>query len=476
MEQKPFFHLFRTTKNTYCYDVNTDKIIKLPLSVYRYLKEEVELTEYVRLYLKNLQMEGFFKSKRVIKTKHPATDFLPYFYDTKLNFLILQVTQNCNLRCEYCVYSGNYKTRNHSNKKMSFEMAKRGLDFLYKHSRDSSRIIIGFYGGEPLLEIDLIKQCVEYIESLFYGKKVLFTLTSNATLLQEPIVSFFVEKNFDLTISLDGPQYVHDKSRHFATTNESSYSTIINNLKYIRQTYPDYYKNSISFNTVFTMQDGFDCVSNYFSAEELFSDSYISSGVVSDCFLKKKREIGKTELEYAAQVKYEEFKIMLYQLGELEQRFTSKILKKELNNIIKERFEKREYFRDELPDEWHHGGPCIVGVNRLFLNADGDLYPCEKVCEGMEEVKIGDIDNGIYLEKAKKVLNIEKFDEKECHNCWAYQYCNGCATRYGDSSEVRKRKCDDLRRFVENKFKDYCVFRELGVVDKRYSLDLIERV
>ncbi|NSJ05515.1 hypothetical protein [[Clostridium] scindens] len=68
---------------------------------------------------------------------------------------------------------------------------------MYQHSRDSTRIIIGFYGGEPLLEFDLIKKCAFYafyIEKLFYGKKVIFTITTNATLLKESIVEFFVEK------------------------------------------------------------------------------------------------------------------------------------------------------------------------------------------------------------------------------------------------------------------------------------------
>lgn len=475
MNQTPFIHLFETTQNTYCYDVNTDQIIKLPSKVYEYLKNGGELTEEVERYLRALCEKGFLKSKKVIETNHPATEYLPYYYDSKLNFLILQVTQNCNLRCEYCVYSGKYKTRNHGVKRMTFEMAKEGLDFLHRHSRDSNRIIIGFYGGEPLLEINLIKQCVHYIERLFYGKNVVYSITTNATLLEEPIVEFLVEKNFDVIISLDGPQSVHDKSRRYAKTNKSSFATIIKNLEYIKLRYPRFYKENIGFNVVFTMKDGFDCVNNFFSAEELFEDTHISSGVVSDCFIKEERRIGKAELNYAVQTKYEEFKIMLYQLGELEEKYTSKILSKELHNIIRERFCRKEYNRKELPDKWHHGGPCIVGVNRLFLNADGDFYPCEKVCEGMEAVKIGSIKKGIDIKKAEKVLNIERLNEKNCHECWAYQYCNICAVRYGDTDDILAKKCNELRWYVENKLKDYCVLRELGGTEGKYDWKLIER-
>lgn len=227
MIEKPFIHLFKTTKGRYCYDVNKDEIIQLPDIVYAYLAGEAEKTDYVKTYMERLYERGYLKSKRVMTTKHPATDYLPYYYNTKLNFLILQVTQNCNLRCEYCVYSGNYRTRSHDNKRMSFDLAQKGIDFLYQHSRDSTRIIIGFYGGEPLLEFDLIKKCVFYIEKLFYGKKVIFTITTNATLLKESVVEFLVEKNFNLIISLDGPKEIHDKSRRFSNSKKSSYEALI---------------------------------------------------------------------------------------------------------------------------------------------------------------------------------------------------------------------------------------------------------
>lgn len=119
MIEKPFIHLFKTTKGQYCYDVNKDEIIQLPDDVYMYLAGKGEKTDYVKTYIEQLYERGYLKSKRVITTKHPATDYLSYYYKTKLNFLILQVTQNCNLRCEYCVYSGNYRTRSHNNKRMS---------------------------------------------------------------------------------------------------------------------------------------------------------------------------------------------------------------------------------------------------------------------------------------------------------------------------------------------------------------------
>lgn len=82
----------------------------------------------------------------------------------------MQVTQNCNLRCQYCVYSGSYINRVHNNKRMSVEVAKQAIDFLVKHSENSKEISIGFYGGEPLLEVPLIREVVDYAEGVFSGK------------------------------------------------------------------------------------------------------------------------------------------------------------------------------------------------------------------------------------------------------------------------------------------------------------------
>ena len=82
------------------------------------------------------------------------------------------MTQQCNLRCEYCAYSGIYDNRTHSNKRMSFETAKKSIDFFLDHSRDSESIAFGFYGGEPLLEASLIEKCIDYINKNVEGKEV----------------------------------------------------------------------------------------------------------------------------------------------------------------------------------------------------------------------------------------------------------------------------------------------------------------
>lgn len=117
-KEKPFIHLFQTPLGNYFYDVNTNEIVKIDLKTYEYLNGEVNNeTDEIRKKLYDLEMNGYLKKSHVEITKHPLTDILPFYATNKIGQLILQVTQRCNLRCEYCVYSGNYETRNHTKKK-----------------------------------------------------------------------------------------------------------------------------------------------------------------------------------------------------------------------------------------------------------------------------------------------------------------------------------------------------------------------
>ena len=96
--------------------------------------------------------------------EHPETENLEMLSNHYIEYLILQVTQQCNLRCKYCAYSGNYYNREHSSERMSFDIAKKAIDFYLERSDSANELRLGFYGGEPLLEYELIKKCVDYIK------------------------------------------------------------------------------------------------------------------------------------------------------------------------------------------------------------------------------------------------------------------------------------------------------------------------
>lgn len=122
--------------------------------------------------------------------------------------------------------------------------------------------------------------------------------------------------------------------------------------------------------------------------------------------------------------------------------------------------------QNELPDKGHRGGPCIPGVRKLFVDVDGNLFPCERVSESSEVSHIGHIDQGIDEEKALQLLNIEWLTSDNCRNCWAYNMCSNCFTFADDEGELSRDKqleeCKFNKIQAEGKIKDYLVLRELG--------------
>ncbi len=296
--EQPFIHTFTVGDHFYLYDVNTDKILLIPKKVYHYLEQKLTEKEMediedpedpeVAHYIAELRGKGFLKTKRVQISEHPETQFLSSYMESKITSLVLQVTQNCNLRCEYCIYSGSYYNRIHSNKRMSYDMAKRGIDFLAEHSGDCNHVHIGFYGGEPLLEFELIKKCMEYARERCRGKKVYFNLTTNGTVLTKEMVEVFEKYDMHLMFSLDGPKEIHDLSRKFMS-NEGSFEKLITNVRMIKEDFPLYFKEHVVFNTVLNPERSYSCVSDFIGGDELLRNSPFISGIINPVNAKNKK-------------------------------------------------------------------------------------------------------------------------------------------------------------------------------------------
>lgn len=235
---KPFVLPIKTALGYYVYDANNNEILSVTPQLFQYVSnlltdESAEfISEETIADFKELQEAGYFLPSRVETILHPMTSTAQYRLDRSLGSLVLQVTRNCNLRCEYCIYSENKNKdqRSHSNDVMTFETAKKALDFYREHINDTDQAIIGFYGGEPLLEIGLIKKVVEYAEQIFEGREIHYSLTSNATLLTKDTIDFLIEHDFSTVISLDGPERIQNRNRHFKDGG-GTYQIVMSNLK-----------------------------------------------------------------------------------------------------------------------------------------------------------------------------------------------------------------------------------------------------
>ena len=470
MNGKPNIHLFEIYDRKFLYDVDTNSIVSIPNDVYSFLKELACCTSELDVSNKLSVMETTVRQSIIylenqgllhpvnsnLQVKHVETDILQGLYDGNLSLMTLQVTQNCNLRCKYCVYSGSYINRIHANKRMSWEVAKRAVDFYYGHTKNSNEVSLGFYGGEPLIEIELIRRVVVYAEEVFKGKKLSFNMTTNATMLTDEIVQFLLEHNFHIAISLDGPKKIQDGNRVFADKESGTFDTVMKNLEQIKHRYPEFL-NKITFNAVIDLSKDIGCANDFFMSYDMVKDIFVMGNMINNANRKEELE---TDRQYVADALYEEFKVLLYYCTNIFKTYKPTLMDGRFRGI-KQLYYNRMVAKNSKTNYDCPGGQCLPGAQRFFVNADGRFYPCERVDEASETYCIGNIDDGFDMDKISKLLNVAQLTEKECKNCWCFRLCSQCIAVAEENGELSKKKrlsnCMGIRNQIESDLKDYIV-------------------
>lgn len=463
---KPVYYTFATPKGHYVYDRNSNSLLSIAAHEHEALCDPSH--KHYEVVLQTFQDKGYCKVGNLKKIQHPECPMLPYHMKSRIQQLILQVVQRCNLFCEYCSYSGQYNQRTHANKDMSLETAYKSIDFLMKHSTDLEAVNISFYGGEPLLALDTIKSCVEYVKSEYSDRKVMYNTTTNGTLFTEESVSFLQAENFSVMISLDGPAFVHDKHRKFID-GRGSFDTVMKGAEYIKEYFPKLYR-SITFNAVISPESDYKCVKDFFDAETVLQDATLRSAPVNDVGSKVRVEYDDA---YFITGRRETLKVLLCALGFISPKSVSKLFIPDFSNI--ETFRKGIDAYMPLPETDHHGGPCLPGVARLFVDVNGYFYPCERVSETSEAMRIGHIDTGFDIEKAIKILNIGELTEEECLNCWNFRFCGLCVAFVEKDGKLDKltklSSCTAMLNDSDYKLRVLCLFKEMEVLFSEVSFD-----
>ena len=319
--------------------------------------------------------------------------------------LCLHVAHTCNLNCAYCFASqGKY---NGDRAVMSFEVGKRALDFLIEHSGTRRNLEVDFFGGEPLMNWDVVKQLVAYARSVekAANKNFRFTLTTNGMLIDDDVIDFANREMSNVVLSLDGRKEIHDRCRVDYAGN-GSWDRIVpkfqklvkargNQNYYMRGTFthanPDFLKD------IQTMLD-----------------------------------LGFTELSMEPVVCAPEDPAALTQED-------LPIVMEQYEQLAKQMLQRKKEGR---PFTFYHymidltGGPCIYkrisgcgsGTEYMAVTPWGDLYPCHQFV-GDERFKLGNIWDGVQNEPIQSEFrSCNAYTRPECADCWAKLYCSGgCA-------------------------------------------------
>ena len=462
----PFIHLFKSPKCCYFFDVNKNELVRVNEETYIWLqamlREKRALTDRADIPAEaaSLMESGYLSDYHVEVIRHPMTDDLKVVLERRVTKLTFQLTQACNFRCAYCSFTASDGSqRSHSTKHMTWDMIERGLLFLRDHSIDAPEINIGFYGGEPLLRFDILKQTVEYASKLFFGKTIEYFITTNATLLNEEILAFFSKYEFNMTISIDGTKESHDKNRVFADGSGGTFDAVIGKLLYIRDNYPKYRKK-VSLNMVLDPSFDFDLFEDLFRKNPKLRSMIVMSSLIDDDDLLQKNIFSD---QYTKKVEYQNFLSYLVALGKTPHNHMSKVLESNPAFLV-DNVKKLFFSLEKLPRTSAPSGPCMPGEERLMLTVDGKLIVCERVNEISDCMIMGDIENGFDLEKAQALLNVAKVTADSCKACWAFYACNQCAKLADErgilTADARLKQCDNTRYNFERILRNKAFFEE----------------
>ena len=380
--------------------------------------------------------------------------------NNSLRHLILEVTQRCNQRCKYCAFSGRYAgNRIHQQLDMSFAVAKMALDLFIKSSAEIEIPTIGFYGGEPILRLDLIKRVVTYILKKDGSRKYRYSLTTNGTLLDVHTLEYLSSKHFHITISLDGPQPIHDRYRVF-TNGKGTHSRILENVNRLKKQFPEYFRKYVSFNAVLAPPYDIESVSSFFYGNPLFKDS---TGIITFYLV----DAYETTFFRDFELEKEQKKIG-DELWRIRSRYKNALIDSKYDELhIEKTFYDAAFYNihrramTRLQQTFPPLGTCFPGQRRIFVSTNGQYYMCERVNCNYE---IGNIEDGFDYNVILEFFRRFALFFKDCTSCWALRLCKKCFNsirRGGQFDEKRRAEyCASTLYSIENDLRDYCEIRE----------------
>lgn len=316
--------------------------------------------------------------------------------------LCLHIAHDCNLKCKYCfAEEGEYHGKREL---MSSEVGKKAIDMLIKASGKRKNLEVDFFGGEPLMNFEVVKDIVEYARSIEKeaGKNFRFTITTNGVLLNDDIIDYINKNMHNVVLSIDGRKEVNDRMRPRAG-GQGTYDTIVPKFQKVAESrnQTDYYVRG-----TFTRYN-LDFAKDVLHMADLGFKQISIEPVVTD-----------PADDYS--IREEDLPVIFKEYENLA------------NQIIQRRKDGKWFnffhFMIDLT-----GGPCVTkrlvgcgsGTEYLAVAPNGDLYPCHQFV-GREDFKMGTVDTGVTNTAIRKAFeNCNVYSKPACKNCWAKFYCSG---------------------------------------------------
>ena len=452
---------FATTNNFYFYDTGTGKVLSVTLSIYKIIECLLETDTFDSIFQLGIANEELYASLQEIKEAvqnenilqappvltmvGPQTHSLKETIYGDLKQITLEITERCNFRCNYCIYSEGYESfREFGNKDMSFDAAQKAIDDLKNRSKNQKIVNIGFYGGEPLLRFPFIKECINYAQEVIKDKELTFTMTSNMSLMTAEIAKYFagLKNKFVILASIDGPEFIHDKNRKYPN-GEGTFNDVIVGLKCAFDAYNSAGKTDLIHLSMVIEKTGdygkvLSEIKEFIQQTEWIPDNITTNVAHRSVYLQPTEYTGinsQEEKDY-------------FSVGDAYADPILKWAKKENEDLLdRDRlytsyYEEKIYYRihdrpiyDKPMQFYPMNGCCVPFAKRTYVTAEGNYLICEKVGETPD---IGNVFTGIDIEKVKKYYVDDYINEatKYCGECWAINICNECYLNCYDKNGI----------------------------------------
>lgn len=398
-----------------------------PKNVMDILKENYTEEEIKEAYADILELYD----NKLLYSDDVYGDYSKTVVESPIKAMCLHISHDCNLRCKYCFAStGDFGK---GRKLMPFEVGKAAIDFLLEKSVGRENLEVDFFGGEPLMNFDVVKQIVEYARSKEeeYHKNFRFTITTNGMLLDDDTIDYINKEMYNVVLSIDGRKEVNDHMR-VRVDGSGCYDRILPKFKklvdgrgdkeyYVRGTYTKY-NLDFSEDVMHLYEAGFD---------EISVEPVIESP-------EEAYAITEEDLDQI----YAEYDKLVDRIGAIRKNG------KHINFF---------HFMIDLDQ-----GPCVIkrlrgcgsGNEYVSITPDGDIYPCHQFV-GHDEYKMGNIEEGTFNNDIKKEFaGCHVYSKPACQECWARFYCSGgCnANNFvfnGDIHKAYELSCKIQRKRIE---------------------------
>ena len=374
------------------------------------------------------------QSLEIVSNGQPLTAEIPSFdlNNFPLTTVVLNVNTGCNLSCSYC-YKEDLATPA-KGEKMSFETAQQSIEMLLQESPDQPRYNIVFFGGEPLSNLPLIKQVVDYAEQRFANleKKIDFSLTTNATLLKDNIIDYLNLHRFGIAVSMDGPKVYHDRNRK-TVGGQGTYDLVVKKVERLLQKY-----DSRPVGVRVTLTHGVTDVMAIW--DHLFNDLGF-------------HEVGFAPVTSGDMLSYtltdEEVEEVFHNMKQLGLRYLEAALQ---NKSIG--FSNMHQLMTDIWEGTKKALPCGAGAGLVAIDKDGGVNLCHRFT-GSDMPLFGDVNKGLDHQRLSRFLE-QRLDRSntDCNTCRIRNLCSGGCyhesyARYNDPTKPTYHYCDLLRDWVD---------------------------